>query len=496
MPEERKSRAEVPDKVRMGFGPPMDVDELPAPPPFSASNFYRMLGVGAILVSISIGSGEWLIGPAAVIEYGPQLLWIVTVACILQTVFNLECQRYTLYTGEPAMVGILRLAPGRALWGPLWILLCIISVGPGWALTSATALAAMALGRMPGKEDKPWVVGLGIAAMILVMLVVTFGQRIANTLTTVAKIAIVLIFGSLIIFNLWLVPAEWWGKVAAGFFKFGALPPPKPGVGIDWVLLGGFAAYAATGGIFNMAASNWMRDRGWGMGARVGYIPALVGGRKLEVAETGKVFRLTPDNLTRFREWWRYAKWEQWTLYFIGCLLGMYFCVLLAAGLIPMGTKVSGWAVAARQAEAVAKYLGSFGWYWVLLVGFWVLWGTQLNATDATVRHLTDLLWNLGPTARRLARHDIRIIYYVILVLITAWLAYLFVVGTPMGLILLVANAAGVVFVIGGIMVLILNSTLLPREVRPGWLTQLCMVLLVLFYGFFAYNAIAKALIK
>lgn len=482
------------ESVRMGLGPPMEVAELPAPPPFSFRNFVKMLGVGAILVSVSIGSGEWLLGPAAVIQYGPQLLWIVTIATILQTVFNLESQRYTLYTGEPVMVGLMRLPPGRWLWGPLWILLTVVSIGPGWALASATALAAMALGRMPEQADKAWVIALGIVAMVLVMAVVSFGQRVERTLARVSTVAIVFIFASLLIFDLWLVPFEWWGKIAAGFFNFGFLPAAKGGQGVDWILLGGFAAYAATGGIFNMATSNWMRDRGWGMGSQVGYIPSLIGGRRIEVSESGKVFRLTEENLRRFWEWMRYARWEQWTLYFIGCMLGMYFSVLLAAGLIAPGTKVGGWAVAARQAEAVAQHLGTFGWYWVLLIGFWVLWGTQLNATDAAVRHLTDLLWNLGPAFRRLARQDIRLIYYVILAVVTLWMAYLFVVGTPLGLVLLVSNAAGLVFVIGGLMVLWLNSTLLPRELRPNWVNQLLLLLLAVFYGFFVYKAIAAAL--
>ncbi|MFO7246780.1 MAG: Nramp family divalent metal transporter [Thermaerobacter sp.] len=475
------------------MGPPMEVSELPAPPPFTFSNFLKMIGVSAILLSVSIGSGEWLLGPAAVIQYGPQLLWIVTVACVLQTVFNLESQRYTLYTGEPVMVGLMRLAPGRWLWGPIWILLTVVSIGPGWALSSATALAAMALGRMPGQEDKAWVVGLGIAAMVLVMLVVSFGQRVERTLARVSTVAIAFIFLSLLVFNIWLVPGEWWGKIAAGFFNFGYLPSAQGGT-VDWILLGGFAAYAASGGIFNMATSNWMRDRGWGMGSQVGYIPTLVGGHRIEVAETGKVFRITEDNLRRFRAWMRYAGWEQWTLYFVGCLVGMYMSVLLAAGLIPQGTQVDGWAVAARQAEAVAQYLGGFGWYWVLFIGFWVLWGTQLNATDAAVRHLTDLLWSLGPSFRRLAQNDIRRIYYLILAVVTLWLAYLFVVGTPLGLVLLVSNAAGLVFVVGGLMVLWLNSTLLPKELQPGLLTRILMLALVVFYGFFVWKAIQAAL--
>ncbi|PZN12530.1 MAG: hypothetical protein DIU69_03280 [Bacillota bacterium] len=479
--------------VPMGLGPAMEVGELPAPPPFSFGNFVRMIGVGAILISISIGSGEWLLGPRAVIQYGPALLWIVTVATVMQTVFNLECQRYTLATGEPILPGLMRLWPGPLFWGPVWFLICILSVSPGWAASSATALAALKLGQLPNDAvpaDKQLVLMLGILAMILVMAVVAFGSRVERTLTQVSTFAIVFIFGSLIVLDLWLVPFEWWGKVAAGFFSFGFLPKAGDGGSINWTLISGFAAYAATGGVLNMAASNWMRDRGWGMGGQVGYIPALIGGRRVEVSETGKIFDITPESLGRFREWLRYVRWEQWTLYLGGCLVGMYLCVLLAVGLIAPGTELKGqYDVAAIQAQAVAERLGTFGWVWVLLIGFWVLWGTQLNATDAVVRHLTDLLWSLGPGVRRVARHDIRRIYYFILLLVTLWLAFLFIKGTPLGMVLLVANMAGVAFVVGGLSVAWLNSKLLPPELRPGWLTRLILVAMSLFYAFFVYQA-------
>ena len=474
--------------VPMGLGPAMEVGELPAPPPLSFGSFLRMVGVSAILLSISIGSGEWLLGPRAVIQYGPALLWIATVATILQTVFNLECQRYTLATGESIIPGLLRLWPGRWFWGPVWGLICILSVSPGWAAASATALAALHLGRLPGDADRGLVLIYGILAMLLVMLVVTFGTRVERTLTRVSTLAVVFIFASLVFLDLWLVPPEWWGKVAAGFVNFGFLPAGEGG-GVNWVLIGGFAAYAATGGVLNMAASNWMRDRGWGMGGQVGYIPALIGGRKVELSETGKIFDLTAESLRRFREWLRYARWEQWTLYFGGCLLGMYLCVLLAVGLIPPGTPLQGnYDVAAIQANAVSQHLGGLGWVWVLLIGFWVLWGTQITATDAVVRHLTELLWCSGPGVRRLARNDIRWIYYFILAVITVWLAILFA-WNPLTLVLLVANMAGVAFVVGGLTVAWLNSRVLPPELRPGWLSRLLLVILSLFYAFFVYQA-------
>ena len=64
--------------------------------------------------------------------------------------------------------------------------------------------------------------------------------------------------------------------------------------GADWVLLAALVAYSGCGGITNMALSNWARDRGYGMGERVGYIPAAVGGTKVNLAHSGFMFPPTP----------------------------------------------------------------------------------------------------------------------------------------------------------------------------------------------------------
>src|SRR5690606_31779576 len=83
----------------------------------------------------------------------------------------------------------------------------------------------------------------------------------------------------------------------------GLMPP-----GADWFVLAGFAAYAGAGGVANATFTNWVRDKGMGMGALVGYIPAVIGGHRVELAATGKVFTPTEQNVRNFREWWRYLR--------------------------------------------------------------------------------------------------------------------------------------------------------------------------------------------
>ena len=132
----------------------MGSDDLPEPLPYSSRNLLRTIGPGAILLAGSIGGGEWLVGPAVAVQYGVDLFWLATVAIVLQTVLNLEAIRYTLYTGEPIVSGIMRLKPGNRFWGPIYAIFTLAQLGlPALAAGCASVLFASFSGKMPASTD-------------------------------------------------------------------------------------------------------------------------------------------------------------------------------------------------------------------------------------------------------------------------------------------------------------------------------------------------------
>ena len=63
------------ETVDGGCLPDWEVADLPAPPPYRFSRAFRtVLGPGIIALGGSIGSGEWLLGPAITAQYGGRLL--------------------------------------------------------------------------------------------------------------------------------------------------------------------------------------------------------------------------------------------------------------------------------------------------------------------------------------------------------------------------------------------------------------------------------------
>lgn len=458
------------------------VDDLPAPPPFSFGNLIKVIGPGAIMAATSIGGGEWLVGPAAAVKYSSAIFLIATVAIVLQVVFNMEAIRYTLYTGEPIYGGIMRLRPGPKFWAGFYSVIGFFQLGwPALAGTAAAALLSAMLGRMPGGPDREMQVWITMGILLLVVLILSFGGTIERMLEKFAWIMLALVFSFLIFVNITYVPAHHWWTTFKGFFSLSGLPKP-----IDWGLIGALAATAGSGGLGNLTITNWIRDKGFGMGAKVGAIPSAIAGHEIQLSHVGAVFPVTEKNLGRWREWNRYVVADQIWVWGLFCFCGMYLNVNLATHLIPHGTDLQGLGAGAYQAEYLRKIWTGF-WFLTLFNGFWILFKTQLGNTDILVRTVTDALWMSSERLRSWKGGRIQWIYYSILGTFTVWAFLAIHIASPMTLFKLLANIAGLVLAIAGVQIFWVNRRFLPRGVRPPLWREVLLLGCAGFYAFFSY---------
>ncbi len=435
-------------------------DDLPEPRPFSLRGALRTIGPGAILLAGAIGGGEWIVGPMVTVEYGKGILWIATVAVILQSFFNLEACRYTLYTGEPILTGIMRLRPGPRVWGPFYIVLAVAQLGvPALAVGCANVIFASLARRLPGDADTMHLMLISGTLILTTAGILVSGRSIERVLERISWVMIALIFSFLIIVNVLFVPLDAWLATAAGFVTPRALPAD-----IDLVLLGTFAATAGSGGIGNIAVSNWYRDKGFGMGARVGGIGGILSSHGQELEATGCVFPVNDANISRWKTWWAYAVADQAALWAIGCVVGMFLNVNLAAAIVPDGTDLTGYAAGAFQARWMADQLWSGFWVLALLNGFWILFSTHLGNTDVLVRTITDTIWASSERARttRVTR-----IYAFILMALVAWGLIAMNWGTALTLFKVLGAFASPIMAIASVQILRINTRFLPPEVRP-----------------------------
>ncbi len=436
--------------------------DLPAPPPFSARNLFKVIGPGAIMAATSIGGGEWLVGPAAAVKYSSAIFLIATIGIILQVTFNLEAIRYTVYTGEPIFGGFMRLRPGPKFWAAVYSLLGFFQLGwPALAGSAAATLLGAWLGRMPGAPDASTQSWIAVGLIVVIVLVLSFGGTIERMLEYFAWTMLALVFLFLIVVNVAFVPLAHWWQTFTGFFRLDGLTDP-----IDWALLGALAGTAGSGGMGNLTVTNWVRDKGFGMGSLVGAIPSAVGGHAITLSHVGTVFPATAENLARWRQWMRYVHADQLWVWGLFCFLGMFLNVNLATAIVPHGTDLQGLAAGAYQAEYLAKIWTGF-WFLTLFNGFWILFKTQLGNTDILVRAVTDATWMASDRARQ-SRWGIRSIYYGVLVAFSVWGVFALRSASPFVLFKIVANMAGVIMVIAGVQIFLVNRRFLPPALRPS----------------------------
>ncbi len=462
-----------------GALPPWRKADLPEPLPFTWRNALKTIGPGAILLAGSIGGGEWIVGPMMTVKYGRGILWIATAAIVLQTLFNLEAVRYTLYTGEPILTGIMRLRPGSRVWSIFYILAGVAQLAtPALALGCANVLFAAFTGDMPDSTgaDSRTLLWISYAVLLLTVVLLLSGKSIERVLEKLSWAMIVWIFTFLVVVNVLVVSPENWSRTAKGFVTPAALPD-----NVDLMLLALFAATAGSGGLGNLAISNWFRDKGFGMGKHMGGIGGLLNKEHVELASVGYVFPTNETNLQRWRHWWRYAMLDQAGLWAIGCAVGMFLNVNLAASIVPPDAEISGYDAGAFQAHYLAAQIWQGLWALTLLNGFWILYSTHLGNTDCLTRTIADICWAAYP---RLQRWSASRVYAVLLGFFTVWGLITLALGeNALSLFKILGVIASPIMAVAAIQILRVNTRFLPPEIRPAWWRRIALIVCAMGYG-------------
>ena len=473
-------------EARSGLDPWVNA-ELPPAPLVKGFDWISVVGPGVIVLGAALGSGEFLLGPAVFVRYGFSLLWITTVAVLLQTIFNTEVMRYTLATGEPVLTGFMRTRPSSTLWAVIYAGLALLQVGwPAWAGTAAAAIFFLFAQRLAGPPDSTSIYLIGIGAFLACVAILSIGKRIARTLEVLNWVMISVILAGFFVLAIILVPIETWFAAVAGTVGFDTASGSfnfMP-AGMDFFLLGALVAYSGCGGIGNLSLSNYARDKGYGMAERVGYISAI-GAEKVPVAHSGFTFDESTEAATRWRGWWRIIRADQWGVFFTGALLGMVLPALLYVTLIPRGSDIQGLGIGAALAHGVTDSSGAMLGLAVAVLGAWLLFKSQLDILEGMVRTITDLLWTGNRRIRSWRGGDIRAVYYSVLAVVTLWGIVALGLAQPIFLLKLGANMAGVIMIVASIHLLYINTRLLPPHVRPPIWRRLSLVGMALFYGFF-----------
>jgi hypothetical protein len=253
--------------------------------------------------------------------------------------------------------------------------------------------------------------------------------------------------------------------------EHGRLPPQ------DWAMLAGFAAIAGLGGMANTLFSNYARDKGWGMGKFVGAIPSAIGGRKVSLSHTGRVFPLDADNRSRWFGWMRHIRRDQY-IWTVVQFIGMALPCMLTLEFIRNAT-VAGDRVAAMTAEGMVDRHPDYRWmFWTLTLfcGFIILAPGQVSVNDQIARRWTDILWTTTKWARRFAGPKVKFLYYGILSIFCLWGLVVLALFDSFQILKISTVLQNVALGFSSLHALYITRTLMPRELRPSLFMQLGVI--------------------
>src|ERR687889_422828 len=484
----------------LGVGrPPLRVDDLPTPEEVfqvprtgPKETITKIMGPAMIALGLSIGSGEWLLGPQAIGSLGwTGVGFIITISIVLQAFYNMEIGRYVLATGEVPSLGFGRVPPGAYVGTILAVgLFYLAFITGGWAASAGASFFTLVTGQIPTGDDLTTTRWIGVGLMGAVFAITLFGKKISRTLELLFWVLVLFTPATLLLAVLILTPPSAWLDGVVGMIR-PALPPP----GTEATTIGAVAGFAAMASGLNYVFMNYYRDKGYGMGARAGYIPGLLSRAERPVEPVGATFPDTPENAARWRRWWRFLVIEMWVVFVPGALIGILMPGILVSHVLQQtGTEPT----RASMPTYVAAQLQEMGepriWYWwALLVGFLILFSTQLVVFEMLVRNMVDALWGSSAGFRRLIGGDPRRFYYPFMVVLAVVISLIIFQALPTELVQWSANMSNLAAIIIPFALAFLIARL-PGPAKGRWWSYLILGLVVVYFGFFFLNFLTSQL--
>ncbi|WP_306212576.1 Nramp family divalent metal transporter [Actinoplanes sp. RD1] len=439
-----------------------EVRELPEAP----ASFRRVIGPGVVAAGVGMASGEFILFPYIASQVGLVFVWAALVGLATQYFLNMEIERYTLATGETALTGFSRY---WRHWGLVFAILAYFAnIWPGWASSSATLITYLA-----GGSVRPIAIGI----LLLIGVVLTLAPVVYQALEKIEMVKVAALLLLVVVGAVAAIGASAWAD-STQIVTGAGLPAEELG----FALLMGALAFAGAGGGQNLCQSNWIRDKGFGMGAYVPRIVSPVTGQLEAAPSTGFVFEPTAGNLARWRRWWRLANLEQLSTFVLISFLTIVFTSMLAYATV-FGREGLSNNISFLKAEgdalnaSVGDWFGTFFW----IIGAFSLFAAALGIVDYTSRLGADVL----KTAYLRHVHESKIYFALVWGLVGIGVVVL-LAGLTQPLVLLVISAVtgGLMMFLYSALLLLVNRRVLPREIRPGAGRVAALVWAFVLFGF------------
>ncbi|HYP45526.1 MAG TPA: Nramp family divalent metal transporter [Propionibacteriaceae bacterium] len=433
--------------------------------PDAPVQYRRLIGPGIVAAGVGLASGEFILFPFIASQVGLVFVWAAMVGLLTQYFINLEIERYTLATGETALTGFSRY---WRHWGLVFAFLAYLAnLWPGWATSSAT-LASYVFG---GRPTYIAIVMLVVIGLILTLAPVVYVALERAQMLKVIAVILLFVVGAIV-----AVGADAWADAPQIITR-----PRIPVEALGIATLLGALAFAGAGGGQNLVQSNWIRDKGFGMGE---YVPRLVSpitGQPEAAPSTGYVFEPTPANMSRWKGWWKFANLEQIFTFVLITFLTILFTSLLAYSTV-YGREglASNISFIKTEGEVLAERVGSWFKFFFWIIGSFSLFAAALGIVDYTSRLAADVLKTSYARNASESKLYAALVWGLVGVGI---LVLLLGFDQPIVLLVIAAVVGGfMMFIYSGLLILI-NRKSLPAPIRIKGIRLAMLVWSILLFG-------------
>jgi len=341
--------------------------------------------------------------------------------------------------------------------------------------------------------------------------VLTAGPVVYNTVEKIQTFLVAFIVAVAVGLAFLVVRPDAVAAMAAGTANVGAMPDlTTPGLSLMALL--GALAFAGAGGTTNLGQSNFIKDKGYGMGRYIGRITSPVTGQEEAIADVGYHFKHTPENMNRWRAWWRAANIEHAFSFLLTCVVCLCLMSLIAYSLFydadgnlhpGSGDYSSGLNFVWGQAESLDSFpswsLGTRGGLMriaFLLMGVAVLLTTELGVLDVVSRISADIV-KVNWLRESEYWTQSRLYYLFLWSEIALGIVILLIPGLDQPLLLLKTSAAmnGGVMLVYSVLLLYLNNKVLSRSLSMSPLRFVAIIWSAAFFGYFSVQALKEEVI-
>jgi hypothetical protein len=443
--------------------PRPQVRDLPAPP----LRQWRYVGPGIIAAGVGLASGEFILFPYIASQIGLGFVWAALLGLITQYFLNMEIERYTLATGETALTGFSRL---WRHWGLVFAILAYFAnIWPAWVTSSGTLFSYI----FGGSAAVIAVVLLVLVGAILTLAPVVYTALERAQMLKVAAVVLLLVIGAV------FAVGGAWADVPRVVTE-----AQFPVAELGFATLMGALAFAGAGGGQNLVQSNWIRDKGFGMGH---YIPKIVSpltGEPEARGRVGFVFTPTEQNLAHWRGWWRFANREQlWTFVLISFVSIVFMSLLAYATVFGRGDVENSISFLQVEGHVMMDRVGTWFGYFFWMVGAVSLFAAALGIVDYTSRLAADVLKTMYLPDASESKIYAGLVWGLVLIGIVVISAGF---SQPIYLAVISACVGGVMMFIYSGLLIVINRKMLPEAIRIRGVRVGVLIWSVLLFGVLA----------